>query len=69
MCDLAKRVPDERAAEIAAKRKEAESIFEISQDSPSDPLAKKPTAEEMEWACRVFDCVSIAWWPTSICTA
>ena len=25
----------------------------ISEDSPSDPLAKKPKPEEMEWACRV----------------
>ncbi len=53
MCDLAARVPAEDAAEVRAKREEAESVFEISQDSPSDPLAKKPTAEEMAWACRV----------------
>jgi L-arabinose isomerase len=53
MCDLAKRVPEAGEKAVADKRKEAESIFEISQDSPSDPLAKKPTDEEMAWACRV----------------
>lgn len=28
-------------------------MFEISGDSPSDPIARKPTAEQMDWACRV----------------
>ena len=28
-------------------------IFDISQDSPSDPLARAPKPEQMEWACRV----------------
>jgi L-arabinose isomerase len=53
MCDLARRLPTEDSAEVRAKRAEAESIFTISEDSPSDPLAKRPTQEEMAWACRV----------------
>ena len=28
-------------------------MFEISGDSPSDPIARRPTEEQMEWACRV----------------
>lgn len=39
--------------DINAVREKTESLFEISEDSPSDPLAKKPTEEEMTWACRV----------------
>lgn len=53
LCDLNKRIPAPGEAGVAAKRAEAESIFIISEDSPSDPLAKKPTDEEMAWACRV----------------
>jgi L-arabinose isomerase len=53
MCDLARRLPPAGDAAVADKQQEAASIFEISQDSPSDPLAKKPTREQMEWACRV----------------
>jgi len=53
MCDLAKRLPkaDDRA--VASKRRETLSIFEVSQDSPSDPLARAPKRRQMEWACRV----------------
>jgi L-arabinose isomerase len=53
MCDLAARLPDASAELVAQKREEAESFFEISEDSPSDPLAKKPSDEEMVWACQV----------------
>ncbi len=53
MCDLARRLPDEHDPGIAAKRDETERVFEISEDSPSDRLAKKPTEPEMSWACRV----------------
>jgi L-arabinose isomerase len=35
------------------KMEESQRIFEISEDSPSDLLAKKPTPEQMNWACRV----------------
>jgi L-arabinose isomerase len=46
------RLPGARDPSVARKRKEAEMIFDISQDSPSDPLARAPPAQ-MEWACRV----------------
>jgi L-arabinose isomerase len=53
MCDLAARLPPANAPEVAAKRRETEAIFDLSTDSPSDPLAKKPTEDELSWACRV----------------
>lgn len=53
MCDLDRRVPGPEDPAVAAKRAEAESVFIISEDSPSDPLARKPEPEQMEWACRV----------------
>jgi L-arabinose isomerase len=60
MDDLEARVNHVTPAEIAAKKAEALSIFDISGDSPSDPLAKKPTDEEFEWALKVsvgLDCL------------
>jgi L-arabinose isomerase len=53
MCDLDARVSAATEAEIVHKGEETRRIFEISEDSPSDPLAKKPTPEQMDWACRV----------------
>jgi L-arabinose isomerase len=53
MDDLEARVDAVTDAEVRAKREEALAIFDVSEDSPSDPLAKKPKPEEMEWACRV----------------
>lgn len=53
MCDLAKRLPKAAERSVLAKRREAESIFDISQDSPSDRLARAPKPAQMEWACRV----------------
>ena len=53
MCDLEARVSAATEAEIARKAEETRSIFDISEDSPSDPLAKKPAPDQMDWACRV----------------
>jgi L-arabinose isomerase len=53
MCDLAKRVEAVTARQVRAKIDETRKIFEISEDSPSDPLAKKPRPEELDWAARV----------------
>ncbi|MCY0891920.1 MAG: hypothetical protein OWR52_00130, partial [Acidibacillus sp.] len=39
--------------EISTKLHEVLSIFEISHDSSEDPLAKKPTDEQLNWACKV----------------
>ena len=53
MDDLAARVGRVTDAQVKAKLDETRRIFDISEDSPSDPLAKKPRAEELDWACRV----------------
>ena len=53
MCDLATRLPRATERAVQAKKREAKSIFDISHDSPSDPLARAPRPEQMEWACRV----------------
>lgn len=53
MDDLEDRVAAVTPQQVATKQTEALKIFEVSEDSPSDPLAKKPKPEEMEWACRV----------------
>jgi L-arabinose isomerase len=53
MDDLEVRVKAATEAEVARKAEETRGIFEISEDSPSDPLAKKPSPENMDWACRV----------------
>jgi L-arabinose isomerase len=53
MDDLEARVETVTDAQIREKRDEALSLFEVSEDSPSDPLAKKPQPEELEWSCRV----------------
>ncbi len=39
--------------EVAAKIEQIRNFFEISGDSPSDPIAKKPTDEQLEWSARV----------------
>ncbi|NGQ96717.1 arabinose isomerase [Brevibacillus sp. SYP-B805] len=53
MCDLARLFREVTDAEVKEKLAEVHEMFEISGDSPSDPIAKKPTAEQMEWSCRV----------------
>ncbi|MFV2067641.1 MAG: arabinose isomerase, partial [Pirellulales bacterium] len=39
--------------EKQAKLKEIKQMFVISEDSPADPLARKPKPEQLEIACRV----------------
>ena len=53
MCDLQRLLQQVTPEAVAAKKKLVEQVFEISEDSPSDPIAKRPTAEQMDWACRV----------------
>ncbi len=53
MCDLDERVQAVSEADVRRKEGEILGVFDISEDSPSDPLAKKPTAEELATACRV----------------
>ena len=42
-----------RWARFGDKLKEIQDFFEISGDSPSDPIAKKPTEEQLTWSARV----------------
>lgn len=53
MDDLEACVQEATQAQVRAKHEEALAMFEVSEDSPTDPLAKKPDAEQMQWACRV----------------
>jgi len=53
MGDLAQLVEQVTDAEVAAKHDEVLQMFEISDDSPSDPIARRPTDEQMQWSCRV----------------
>ena len=53
MCDLAALVRDVTERETRAKEEEALAIFELAEDSPSDPLAVRPAGEALDWAYRV----------------
>ena len=53
MCDLATLVRAATEREIRAKEEEALAIFELAEDSPSDPLAVRPDPEALDWAYRV----------------
>ena len=53
MCDLDRRLKEVTTAEVKLKMEEVTEMFEISGDSPSDSIARKPTGEQMEWSCRV----------------
>lgn len=53
MCDLDQMLRGVTASEVKAKLEEVYVMFQISGDSPSDPIAKKPTDEQLEWSCRV----------------
>ncbi|WP_434654733.1 L-arabinose isomerase family protein [Thermoanaerobacterium thermosaccharolyticum] len=39
--------------EIEEKMMQVNEFFQISGDSPSDPIAKKPSDEQLEWSCKV----------------
>lgn len=53
MCDLDQLLKEVTEKEIKQKREETYAMFEISGDSPADPIARKPTEEQLEWSCRV----------------
>jgi L-arabinose isomerase len=53
MCDLDRLLKEVTDADVKRKMEEIHEFFEISGDSPSDPIARKPTAEQLEWSCRV----------------
>jgi L-arabinose isomerase len=51
--DLQKRVDQVTDDEIQSVLKHARGLFEISSDSPSDPLAKAPKLEALNWSAKV----------------
>jgi L-arabinose isomerase len=53
MCDLDERVQAVKEPEIRRKEQQIREMFLNSEDSPTDPLTKKPEPEEIGWACRV----------------
>ena len=53
MCDLEKHMQTVSETEIKQILNEINRFFQISGDSPSDPIAKKPTAEQLEWSAKV----------------
>ncbi|MFP4697826.1 MAG: arabinose isomerase [Eubacteriales bacterium] len=53
MCDLDKYLTDVTDEDIKEKNKEINKFFEISGDSPSDPIAKKPTEDQLNWSAKV----------------
>ncbi|HEY3781211.1 MAG TPA: L-fucose/L-arabinose isomerase family protein [Fimbriimonadaceae bacterium] len=53
MDDLEARTNKVTTEQVAAKLEEVAGTFKISEDSPSDPLAKKPDPQALEYACHV----------------
>lgn len=53
MCDLDSRLRAVTPEEVKRKLEEVKEIFEISGDSPSDPIARRPSDEQLDWSCRV----------------
>ena len=53
MCDLAQRHQSVTDQEAQAKLDQVRDMFVISEDSPADPLARKPRPEQLHAACRV----------------
>src|SRR5262249_6178997 len=51
--DVAERVERVSEDQVRLKEEETKRLFDVAEDSPSDPLAKKPAPEDLEWACRV----------------
>ncbi len=53
MCDLDRYLQKVTGTEIAEKKRQVEAFFQISGDSPTDPIARKPSDEQLDWSCRV----------------
>ncbi|MFP7253227.1 L-fucose/L-arabinose isomerase family protein [Terribacillus goriensis] len=51
--DLKEQLEQVSDKEVEAKRAEIENVFTISDDSHSDPIAKKPTENQLNWAAKV----------------
>lgn len=53
MCDLDRMLQTVTKEEVQEKRKEVEDFFLISDDVSADPLAHKPTKEQLDWSAKV----------------
>ncbi len=53
MCDLNRMLQEVTESEVKEKLVQVHEMFQISGDSPSDPIAKKPTDEQLAWSCKV----------------
>jgi len=53
MSDLKACMQEVTDQDTRKKREQIENFFEISGDSPSDPIAKNPTLEQLEWSAKV----------------
>ena len=53
MCDLDRNMQKVTDADVETKKRDIAEFFTISGDSPSDPIAKKPTEEQLDWSARV----------------
>ncbi|QHQ61211.1 arabinose isomerase [Anaerocolumna sedimenticola] len=53
MCDLDRQMKLVTEEEIKDKISEIYNMFEISEDSAADPIAKKPTEEQLYWSAKV----------------
>lgn len=53
MCDLDRHLQTVTEEEIAEKRREIAEFFTISETDAADPLAQRPTEEQLNWSARV----------------
>lgn len=53
MCDLDRMLRDVTPQDVKSKLEAVHDMFRISGDSPSDPIARTPSDEQLEWSCRV----------------
>lgn len=53
MCDLDACLKSITVKEFNTKLEQIEDFFEISGDSPSDPIAKKPTLQQLQWSAKI----------------
>lgn len=53
MCDFDRNVQKVTDADVEKKKQQIAEFFTISGNSPSDPIAKKPTEEQLDWSARI----------------
>jgi L-arabinose isomerase len=53
MSDLERLLKGVTPQDVEDKRAEVNEMFQTSGDSPSDPIARKPTEDQMDWSCKV----------------